>query len=91
MCSAHDLTVRPRRVDLRQPAVLINSDGTANKVLIVDMSAQGFCVEVPDELHKGEEITLRVEPSEDMPGRICWALGNRAGGAFLTPANAFAL
>lgn len=63
------------RIDLRQPAVLINSDGTAENIVILDVSAAGFRVELPGGLHKGEIVTPRAELRDDVPGQICWALG----------------
>ena len=76
---------RAPRIDLRRPAVLINSDGVATDVLILDVSSGGFRLEVPDAPRIGEHVTLRVERCEDFPAQIRWALGNEAGGVFLAP------
>ena len=76
---------RAPRIDLRRPAVLIDSDGVATDVLILDVSSGGFRLEVPEAPRIGEHVTLRVERCEDSPAQIRWALGNEAGGVFLAP------
>lgn len=78
---------RAPRIDLRRPAVLIDSDGVATDVLILDVSSGGFRLEVPEAPRIGEHVTLRVERCEDFPVQIRWALGNEAGGVFLSPIN----
>lgn len=79
---------RAPRVDLRRPAVMIDSDGRETDVIILDVSSGGFRLEVPEAPRIGEFITLRVEHREEFPAQIRWALGNEAGGVFLTPAGA---
>ena len=76
---------RAPRLDLRRPAVLIDSDGVATDVLILDVSSGGFRLEVPEAPRIGEHVTLRVERCEDFPAQIRWALGEQAGGIFITP------
>ena len=75
---------RAPRLDLRRPAVLINSDGVASDVVILDVSSGGFRLEVPEPPRIGEHATLRVERSEEFPVQIRWALGKEAGGVFLS-------
>ena len=75
---------RAPRVDLRRPALVIDSDGRASPATILDVSSGGFRVEVSESLRIGEFVTLRVEHSEDLPAQIRWVLGNEAGGVFLT-------
>lgn len=82
---------RASRIDLREPAVLIKSDGTAENIIILDVSAAGFRVELPEGLHEEEIVSLRTKRCDDVPGQICWALGNQAGGLFLTAADALRL
>lgn len=76
---------RAPRLDLRRPAVLIDSDGVATDVLILDVSSGGFRIEVAEPPRIGEQATLRVERSEEFPVEIRWALGKEAGGVFLSP------
>lgn len=76
---------RAPRLDLRRPAVLIDSDGVATDVVILDVSSGGFRIEVPDPPMIGEHATLRVERNEGFPVQIRWALGKEAGGVFLNP------
>ena len=78
-------TKRAPRLDLRRPAVLIDSDGVATDVVILDISSGGFRLEVAEPPLVGEHATLRVERSEEFPVQIRWALGKEAGGVFLSP------
>jgi hypothetical protein len=64
---------------------MIDSDGVETPVIILDVSSGGFRLEVAESPKIGEFITLRVERFEDFPANIRWALGNEAGGVFLTP------
>lgn len=75
---------RAPRVDLRRPAVLIDSDGRESDVIILDVSSGGFRLEVGESPRIGEFVTLRVEHREEFPAQIRWALGEQAGGVFLT-------
>lgn len=77
---------RPPRIDLRQPVVMINSDGHVSNAIILDVSSTGFRLELADLVRVGELVTLRVEHDE-IPGQIRWTLGNEAGGVFLTNAD----
>lgn len=76
---------RAPRIDLRRPAVIINSDGAEWDVIILDVSRGGFRIEVSECPRIGERITLRVEHSEEIPAQIRWVLGNEAGGSFIGP------
>ena len=76
---------RAPRLDLRRPAVLIDSDGVPTDVLILDVSSGGFRLEVHQLPRIGEHATLRVERREEFPVQIRWALGKKAGGVFLSP------
>ena len=78
---------RAPRVDLRRPAVVIDSDGLESSVVILDISSGGFRLEVPATLRIGERVTLRVDQRDELPAQIRWALGNEAGGIFLTSAG----
>lgn len=78
---------RPPRVDLRREAVLIDSEGNASPVTILDVSATGFRVQVTEPPRIDELVTLRVDRCPDFEGQICWALGDEAGGIFLIPVD----
>ena len=75
---------RAPRVDVRRPAVLINSDGAAADVCILDISSGGFRLQTEEHPRIGEFVTLRVERGEELPAQIRWVLGGEAGGVFLT-------
>jgi hypothetical protein len=78
---------RAPRIDLRRPAVLVDSDGSECSVVILDVSSGGFRLEVSEAPRIGEFVTLRVEHGEEFPAQIRWALGDQAGGVFLTTAG----
>lgn len=78
---------RAPRVDLRRTATLINSDGLKMKVVVLDISASGFRLEVPEAPRIGEYVTLQVERGENFQAQIRWALGTEAGGVFLSPVD----
>jgi hypothetical protein len=78
---------RAPRVDVRRSAVLINSDGDAADVSILDISRGGFRLQTEESLKDGEFVTLCVERGEKLPAQIRWVLGAEAGGVFLTPAE----
>lgn len=78
---------RAPRIDLRRPGVLINSDGAAADVVILDVSSGGFRLEVSECPRVGEFVTLRFEHCDEFPAQIRWVLGSEAGGVFLTPVN----
>ena len=75
---------RSPRVDLRRPAVLIDAQGAEFPVTVTDVSSGGFRLEVSETPRIGEHVTLRVERGAEYPAQIRWALGNEAGGIFLT-------
>ena len=84
MARVEGFSKRAPRVDLRRPAVLINSDGVETPVTILDVSSGGFRLEVAESPRIAEFVTLRVEHGEEFPAQIRWALGDQAGGVFLT-------
>ena len=63
---------------------MIDSDGRETKVIILDVSSGGFRLSVLESPRIDEFVTLRVEHGEKFSGQIRWALGNEAGGVFLT-------
>lgn len=84
MAREHGNSKRAPRVDLRRPAVLIDSDGRKQNVTILDVSSGGFRLEVTEAPRIGEFVSLRVERGAQFASQIRWALGNEAGGVFLT-------
>ena len=77
---------REKRIDVRLPATLIDSDGIASSVTILDLSSGGFRVEFSgDHLRIGEHVVFRTSRLGDMPAEIRWVLGREAGGVFLQP------
>ena len=87
MARSPDFNARPPRIDVRRPAVLVDSEGHEGGVTILDVSRGGFRLEVTDAPLVGELVTLRVERGEEFPAQIRWVLGNEAGGVFLDGAN----
>jgi hypothetical protein len=75
---------RPPRIDVHRKAVLINSDGIEAETTVLDVSSGGFRLHHSEPLRIGEFVTLRVEHGEEFPAQIRWALGDEAGGVFLT-------
>lgn len=75
---------RSARVDLRRAAVLVDSDGGERAVTILDVSMDGFRLEGSEGVRIDELVHLRVEREAALPARIKWALGDEAGGVFLT-------
>ena len=73
---------RAPRLDLRRPAVLIDSDGVATDVLILDVSSGGFRLEVPEPPRIGEHATLRVSETRGFPFRSAGRSGKRPAAYF---------
>ncbi len=78
---------RAPRVDLRRPAVLVDSGGNVRDVTILDVSNGGIRLELSESLRIGEFVTVHVERDVSFPAQIRWTLGNEAGGVFLTPVD----
>jgi len=62
--------------------VLIASDGVESRVRVMDLSSDGFRLELADELMEGEQILLRLG-RETVRAEIRWVRGKEAGGVFL--------
>jgi len=77
---------RAPRVDLRRPAILIDSDSVESNVIVLDVSSGGFRLEVSEAPRIGEYVTLRAG-NQDFPAQIRWSLGDVAGGVFLSPVD----
>src|SRR5436853_5678031 len=77
MDRADGYSKRAPRVDLRRPAVMIDSDGRESRVLILDVSSGGFRLGVTESPRIGEFVTLRVERRDEFRAQIRWALERR--------------
>src|SRR4051794_2512397 len=84
MSRVHGYNKRAPRVDLRHPAVMVDSDGSAADVTILDVSSGGFRLQLSESPRIGEFVTLHVGRDEHYDAQIRWALGDEAGGVFLT-------
>ena len=87
MSGTPEINKRAPRVDLRRPAILIDSEGGERPIVILDISNGGFRMEVPESPRIGELVTVRVEHGINFAAQIRWVLGNEAGGVFLTPVD----
>lgn len=81
---------RAPRIDLRRPAVLVDSRGVETVVTILDVSSGGFKLAADVLPRIGEVVTLRVDGS-DIETQIRWAIDGQAGGVFLTEVDYSAL
>jgi len=81
---------REKRVDVRKPALLINSDGMEIDVLVLDVSSHGFRIELDDQLRVGELVSLKVD-DELVGAEIRWVLGKEAGGTFISSVDSSSL
>jgi hypothetical protein len=63
---------------------MIDSDGSASDVTILDVSSGGFRLQLSESPRIGEFVTLHVGRDEHYEAQIRWALGDEAGGVFLT-------
>lgn len=84
MVREQGISKRAPRIDLRRPAVMVDSEGREHDVTILDVSSGGFRLETAESPRIGEFVALRVERGEEFQAQIRWALGNEAGGVFLT-------
>src|SRR5689334_8355144 len=82
---------RAPRIDLRRPAVLIDSQGVETVVTILDVSSGGFKFAADVLPRIGEVFILRVDGSDDIETQIRWAIDGQAGGVFLTEVDYSAL
>lgn len=65
-------------------ATLTTSDGHSFAVVVRDLSAEGFRVDLgPEELLLGEQIRLQMSKHETYVAEVKWVAGREAGGLFL--------
>jgi hypothetical protein len=74
---------RPTRIDVEIGAVLTTADGHSFKVTVRDLSANGFRMDLDEQVLVGEHVSLKVGSRDAMRAEIKWALGREAGGCFL--------
>jgi hypothetical protein len=82
---------RAPRIDYSRPAILIDPGGTKHQVTVLDISSSGFKLQVSESPTIGDVVTLRVDKSAPVKAQIRWAVGDQAGGIFLTPVDYSAL
>ena len=87
MVDAPRFNKRSPRIDIRRPAVLVDSSGTEHAVTMLDISSGGFRLEISETLKIGEFVTVRADRGAEFSAQIRWALGDEAGGVFLTPVD----
>ena len=78
---------RAPRIDLDRSAVLVDSAGTLHAVTVLDVSSGGFKLKVSKLPRIGDHVRLRVDGSAEIEAQIRWAVGDEAGGVFLTPVD----
>ncbi len=75
---------RARRIDVKFDAVLTTVQGHSFRVMVLDVSAGGFRVELDDHLIVGERILLKVGSRQSPEAEIRWTVGHEAGARFLS-------
>jgi hypothetical protein len=78
---------RAPRIDLRRPAILVDSTGRERDVNILDVSGGGFRLRISEGLRIGEFVTIKVDRGSSFEAQIRWVVGNEAGGMFLNPVD----
>lgn len=78
---------RAPRIDLTRRAVLVDSAGVEREVTVLDVSSGGFKLKVSDLPKIGDLVRLCVDGSAEIEAQIRWAMGDQAGGVFLTPVD----
>lgn len=87
MVDAPRFNKRSPRVDIRIPATVVDSSGAEHAVTMLDISSGGFRLEISEALKIGEFVTVRADHGAEFAAQIRWALGDEAGGVFLTPVD----
>ena len=76
---------RETRISVSYEGVLTTADGHEVTVVVRDVSASGFRIELAEELLEGELVQMRIGKQATIAAEIKWALGGEAGGVFLEP------
>lgn len=74
---------RETRVEVDFVGVLTAADGHQSRVIVRDVSAEGFRVKVSDDLHVGELVSLEIGKQPAVTCEIKWIRGSEAGGIFV--------
>ncbi|MBA3526305.1 MAG: PilZ domain-containing protein [Sphingomonas sp.] len=75
---------RQRRIEMRQEATLINSDGRDFLVYVKDLSRAGFTLEHrAQDLRLGEIVIIRSHHGTEARCQIKWTTEFEAGGVFI--------
>ena len=60
--------------------------GSASDVILSDLSTDGCAVTLAASLLRvGQQVAIRLETLESLPGRVCWVKGKNAGIKFDRP------
>jgi len=78
---------RAPRIDLDRAGVLVDSAGISQAVTVIDVSSGGFKLKVSKLPRIGDHVRLRVDGPAEIEAQIRWAVGDEAGGVFLTPVD----
>jgi hypothetical protein len=78
---------RDHRIAVQYEGVLTTADEQRVAVVVRDISANGFRIELEEELLLGEHVRLQVGKQPEVHAEIRWCLGREAGGVFLQPFN----
>ena len=85
MPGAQGFQRRSPRVETRQSAILIDSEGTEIAVEVIELSSGGFRLATKELLPLGEKVSIRVSRYGEFPAEIRWSTEDQAGGVFLEP------
>ena len=80
-----DWIKRAPRIDAEHEGLVVDSNGRVYPVKVLDISSQGFKLQADETFRIGEYIGLHVSKYGEFSAQIRWALGNEAGGVFLSP------
>jgi hypothetical protein len=76
---------REPRVTLNCDAVLVEADGCAVDVVILEVTATGFRLRSIAELEVDSDVVLQMPKVAPVRAQIRWTCGHEAGGVFLDP------
>lgn len=80
---------RDRRADTQQPVHFRNKRGLATSVWMVNISPSGCQIRLQlGRLVPGEQVNLRPDGFESLPGVVRWVNGDSAGIEFFPPLHA---
>jgi hypothetical protein len=78
---------RAQRIELEQGVTLITSDGVPLRVILKDLSRDGFKIgHSGEDLVEGEIVTIKTARSESR-AQLLWVTESEAGGSFVDDAK----